>query len=672
MRHAFRSLVVGTAAISLIFSGAAVADDDPTAPVPDAPDAPDPTPERLGLPGSVAVLGDSISAGTGADGGGQGGLPGSERPENSWATGGSAGLNSVWQRTVAISDGPVDRFNLSENGRRSRDILGQVQGSPEDIGQILIQIGGNDLCRPTVQEMTPVEEYRDNIDQALAWIDENRPDALVQINAVPDIFRLWELRRSNFLAIILWGTGIIPCQSLLASPTSTSSANMARRAQVRERGLEYNDELRDACEAYVRCRYDDDATWLFSNDPTQFVSGDVSSQDYFHPSFQGQQKLAGVSWDAGFDFLDAEAPEVAFTTDPAPTAFGYHAGDVEVTVAATDDADVAGLEVRSFVAGDEPGAFTAIAADTTSVTVTGDGDWFVEARAIDINGNVSASESQLIRIDTVAPEVTLSLDTDANDAGWHASDVTVTATATDDNAVVRTELRVDGGDWVATEGDTAAVTLDTDGSFLIEARAFDVADNVTEVAATTVDRDTVAPTIDLNIADGQVVGLDEEVTVAFACDDERSGLVSCVGSQDDGALLDTSTPGFATLTVDAVDAAGNATSVSVTYQVVYGLALDSGRIDRDEVLVARNARLPVRVLITNVDGAVVPDATFPLVLEDGSGARLDAGTLVYDAVEDRYRENVSMRELPVSRGAYTLSVVLDDGTERVIAAVTVR
>jgi lysophospholipase L1-like esterase len=580
VKKVLRSVLAVTAAASLLAPTVAVAADDLD------PSRPTSTAERAGPPSMVAVLGDSISAGTGADGGGQGGLPGQERPENSWATGGSATLDSVWQRVNALPDHQAGRSNLSQNGHRATHILGQVQGSPADVDYILIQIGGNDLCRPTVDDMTPTETYRQQVDDALAWIAEHRPDALVQINAVPDIYRLWELRRTNFIAILFWASGIIPCQSLLASPTSTSDANMARRAQVRERGLEYNAALREVCDQYLRCRYDDDATWLFSNDPATFVNADISYQDHFHPSFSGQRKLAAVSWEAGFDFSDAAAPEVAITLDPAANEAGWNAADpVEVMVSATDDDEVAGIEVRVHGTDDGPGTWQPVFGDATTLTLEGEGVQHVEARAVDANGNVSASVVRAVRVDTTEPTITL-------DAG---------------------------------------------------------------------------------VDDGEDVVLGTEAVVTFDCDDALSGVASCEGTQASGTALDTSQVGLHTITVDAADVAGNASQVSLTYRVVYDVSAAADRIDTGEVIrINRNAVLPVRLSLADVDGVQATTGVATLVLEDAAGDRIDAGGLVYDPIADHYAGNVSLRQLGVRAGTYELIAELDDGTEFTVARLAVR
>lgn len=585
MNGTLRRMLVALCAASLLIPTAAVADDG------SAQNTPTPASARTGPPASVGVLGDSISAATGADGRRFGDslfpLPGSERPNRSWATGDQySDLQSVFQRTRALRPGQAtSRANLSVNGARSRDILGQVQGSPTDLGYILIQIGGNDLCRPTVEQMTPIEEYRDDVDAALQWIDEHRPDAIVQINSVPDIWRLWDLRRTNAIAVTFWAAGLIPCQSLLSNPTSFDDDDVARRAAVRERSLAYNDELRDVCEQYLRCRYDDDATWLFSNDPAEFVNSDISNQDHFHPSYAGQVKLARVSWENGFDFTDATAPTVSLDVEPAANEAGWHRDDASVTVTAVDDVEVAGIEVRRHTPDGEVGDWTVIAAAETTVPVADEGLSFVEARAIDINGNVSASQFQPVQLDATDPTIDL-------------------------------EFPVEDG---------AEIVLGTQG-----------------------------------------------LTVGYTCDDARSGIVSCAGTQDSGEELDTSTVGSHTFTVEAVDAAGNTTQASIDYRIVYAMSA-ADRVDVTEPIEIRStAVLPVKVSLTDANGIPVTGLTPALYLETHTGLRTPAGELRYDPVENRYTAQISLRQLGIPAGQYELYAMLDDGTERTIVSLIVR
>jgi uncharacterized repeat protein (TIGR01451 family) len=99
--------------------------------------------------------------------------------------------------------------------------------------------------------------------------------------------------------------------------------------------------------------------------------------------------------------------------------------------------------------------------------------------------------------------------------------------------------------------------------------------------------DTVAPTVSgltfspVPSTIGGVANsftLNEHVTATYSCSDDRSGIVTCGTSAfapgttlNTGPItstVDTSTPGIKTFLVNVVDAAGNHTSASATYQVV--------------------------------------------------------------------------------------------------------
>lgn len=483
-------------------------------------DPPPPTAERVGPPQEIAVIGDSISQATGANGGGQGGMPGEVRPANSWATGTAAGLGSVLQRIAALPGGEgVTGLNLSANGADMvSDFVDQVQRVPATTDLVLVQMGGNDLCGPSEAAMTPVEAYRAELREGLEWLDANRPDTLVFLSSVPDIYALWYVRGAwseprpsrGFilgseavnagLARLFWDnpTGlVIPCESLLEDPTNPRNSpgptpdpnhpSEARRLRVRARNIAYNQVLAEECARYLRCRYDGGALFDFSSNrgpdgvlladknQWQLVDGDISTQDHFHPSFSGQQKLAEVAFTFGFDFTDRSAPTVALEQLGGG---GWRSGGVTVRVSGADDVGVRGLEVRLHRPGGEVGAWQEVSGAVHDVVVAGEGLTYVQARAVDVNGNVSASAVLSVRIDDTAPTVTIT-----------------------------------------------------------------------------------------SPADGAVVDQGEQVTVAFTCADASSNLASCDGTQADGTPLATATAGVHELTVRAVDNAGNVTVVTHRYEV---------------------------------------------------------------------------------------------------------
>ena len=87
---------------------------------------------------------------------------------------------------------------------------------------------------------------------------------------------------------------------------------------------------------------------------------------------------------------------------------------------------------------------------------------------------------------------------------------------------------------------------------------------------TVVDREPPAITLSSPL-DGAVFTLGQVVPASYSCSDEPggSGLESCAGDVPSGAPIDTSTPGVHTFTVHARDVAGNVSTASATYTVLF-------------------------------------------------------------------------------------------------------
>jgi lysophospholipase L1-like esterase len=252
------------------------------------------------LPDSMAAVGDSISQAASSAG-----SLGADAPQNSWSTGTSSTVNSHYQRLLAAG-APISgqNHNRSVSGARMADLVGQMQTVvPLAPDYLTVLMGGNDLCTDTVAEMTDPTVFRDQFAAAMATITSGSPSTYVYVVSIPNVYGLWSLFKGNWWARLIWSSADI-CQSLLANPTSTQQADVARRETVRQRNIAYNAALAEVCAAYAaRCRFDGNAVFN-----TTFVAGDVSG-DYFHPSVAGQAKLAAVSWAAGYTWATpAPAP----------------------------------------------------------------------------------------------------------------------------------------------------------------------------------------------------------------------------------------------------------------------------------------------------------------------------------------------------------------------------
>lgn len=564
------------------------------------------TPPRIATPRSLAVIGDSISQGTGSNGpGAPGGAIGAPRPASSWATGDRDGLDSYADRLDEAAGGSVVRVNLSANGATMRDhVLDQVRRVPTGTDLVVVQLGGNDLCRTSEDEMTQVEEYRERFREALAWLAEHRPDTLVQVSSIPDLYSLWYVRgaphrgeqwpvlgfvvsgregpraarsfeenHNKRMARLFWDSlRVVPCRTLLFRPNVPRNAgptpdpiNTAeqRRLRVRERNVAFNRVLEEECAVMLRCRFDDHAVFdLTSNrdargvllaDKEQwgFVDADISTQDHFHPSFAGQRKLAEVAWRSGFDWGDTVPPVVRVRLSDSDheelltTGIGidrWSPGPTGIEVVATDDAGVRGIEYRVHASGD---------------------------------------------------------------AGAGR-----------------------GSGWSAVVGDRLLVPVESDGVTVVEVRAVDVNGNVgaSGLVVVGVDADPPVAEVVLGSIDDTVV-LGTPLSVRVRCSDARSGVAACVGQPGHGRPVDTSRIGHRVVRADAADAAGNTTSVGRVVRVVYAT---SGVVGPDGSLASGSLAAAEHPL-----GTPVP---IGILLEDARGrpateARIDVTFVAADGTE---------------------------------------
>jgi lysophospholipase L1-like esterase len=244
-------------------------------------------------PDSIASMGDSITRAFNACGFFV------DCTRRSFSTGSESGINSHYRRILAINpDIAGNNFNHARSGAQADEMPGQAQSV---VGRgaeyVTILIGANDACTGSEASMTPVAEFRASIDQALGTLRSGLPNARVLVISIPDIKRLWEVGRTNLLARTVWSIGNI-CQSMLANPTSMAAADVARRDRVRQRVVDFNTELAEACAAYgPKCRFDGNVVFNFP-----FTLAQVSGWDYFHPNATGQRMLAEITYRAGFNW----------------------------------------------------------------------------------------------------------------------------------------------------------------------------------------------------------------------------------------------------------------------------------------------------------------------------------------------------------------------------------
>jgi hypothetical protein len=164
--------------------------------------------------------------------------------------------------------------------------------------------------------------------------------------------------------------------------------------------------------------------------------------------------------------------------------------------------------------------------------------------------------------------------------------------------------------------------------------------------------DTTPPTISIaSPADGSTYLLGDIAAVSFTCRDDRDGpnaLRQCDSTVDgvpvqSGSALPTGSPGSHTLTVQAVDAAGNTASTSRTYTVLFDFQGFDAPLKAYPELNAFKAGqgVPLRFSLagyaaTNVVSAALSAAGPCGALGEPDPGETAAGSLTYNASHDRY------------------------------------
>lgn len=245
------------------------------------------------IPNSMASMGDSITRGFNACGWYV------DCTARSFSTGSYASVNSQYRRILAKNSAINGRnHNDAKSGAKAADMPGQANTvAGRNVDYVTILIGANDACTGSESSMTSVAAFRASIDTALNTLKTRLPNARVALISIPDVKRLWEVGKGSSSARNAWSLFGI-CQSLLANPTSTAQADVDRRDRVRQRVVDFNAQLAQACAAYgANCDFDDNAVFNYP-----FALSQVSTWDYFHPNTAGQTVLAQISYAAGHNW----------------------------------------------------------------------------------------------------------------------------------------------------------------------------------------------------------------------------------------------------------------------------------------------------------------------------------------------------------------------------------
>ena len=245
-----------------------------------------PTPAWDSSPASVAAVGDSITRGFDAC------AVLTDCPEVSWATGGSAEVDSLAVRLLGRAKAAERSWNYAVTGARMADLPGQMgQAAARRPGLVAVMTGANDACRASTSAMTPVADFRAGFERAMSVLRRAASRTQVYVASVPNLKRLWSQGRTNPVGKQVWKLGI--CPSMLGDADALDAAATERRDTVEQRVEDYNRVLGEVCAKDRHCRFDGGAVHDY-----RFGTGQLSHWDWFHPSVNGQARLAEIAYRA--------------------------------------------------------------------------------------------------------------------------------------------------------------------------------------------------------------------------------------------------------------------------------------------------------------------------------------------------------------------------------------
>ncbi|MER5181280.1 SGNH/GDSL hydrolase family protein [Streptomyces sp. NPDC002896] len=243
-----------------------------------------PTPTWDRSPSSVAAVGDSITRGFDAC------SVLSDCPEVSWATGSDKTVRSLAVRLLGKQRAAAHSWNYAVTGARMADVAAQMAKAAARRPQLVaVMAGANDACRESTSAMTSVDDFRDQFEDAMRTLRRELPKAQVYVASVPNLKRLWSQGRTNPMGKQVWKLGI--CPSMLGDADVVDAAAMKRRDTVQKRVVAYNKVLKDVCARDDHCRFDGGAVFEY-----RFSTQQLSHWDWFHPSRDGQARLAAIAY----------------------------------------------------------------------------------------------------------------------------------------------------------------------------------------------------------------------------------------------------------------------------------------------------------------------------------------------------------------------------------------
>jgi hypothetical protein len=263
--------------------------------------------------------------------------------------------------------------------------------------------------------------------------------------------------------------------------------------------------------------------------------------------------------------VDNTAPVSAIALSGTAGTNGWFRSNVQVILSATDNPGGSGVQKIEYGFSYTPWIpFTGPwIVYNNPFTISAEGHTYLEFRSTDNAGNIEPNQSQVIRIDTVAPEISGSISPPApNLNGWYNTNVTVGFSATDFQSGIASLIPMET--TLTNEGAGQSVT----------GTVIDNAGNSTSLTMGNINIDKTAPILTLVSPQATAYTRSSSLTVAWTAMDNLSGIQTTSAALDNqpvanGQEIDlyTLSLGPHTVTLQAKDKADNISNLSVTFNV---------------------------------------------------------------------------------------------------------
>jgi hypothetical protein len=299
---------------------------------------------------------------------------------------------------------------------------------------------------------------------------------------------------------------------------------------------------------------------------------------------------------------DNIAPMVTHALTPAPNADAWNRGNVTVHFSAKDNDGGSGV--------DEGRTTPEVLVDEETA------GRLVSGEAYDLAGN-RGTDSVTVKLDETPPTITASIVSgERGQGGWYIGPVTVGFTCSD---------ALSG---VAVCPDDVTLT-DTGEGQSVTREALDRAGNTATATVSAIDIDVTKPAITLRgIADGAIYTLGDVPAPTCTAHDADSGPAGC--DVDVGGGLANGVGTFA-YTAKAHDAAGNVTTVSGSYRVIYRfdgflqpINDTAHQVGASTSVFKAGSTVPAKFRLKRADGALVQANTAPVWLAPARGGATTA------------------------------------------------